>query len=308
MTTKDLFLTNNTATKEQRSVVCLIGTLRAIHLTYRNLIEKLIQPLDADLIICVSRIDLEDEAKIEKFKDCNIIDICVYEDAKDGYQDYLRYFFAQLSSEEQLKWKKYLEIDGNWLGGIEGRKGSGFHLNFNYWKLSERLKYLTEGGFTHQRFIITRTDFLWLVEHPPLNLLDANFIWTPTGENYNGHNDRHAVCSRNNVFDYLSLHDFMINFRALEYIRNDLDGNNLNHERHLKSHLEYCGVKVSSFNNVAYLTGDQQSRTNWGAVQYKRINGVKYAYKYESELLAALKNQQEFENHSSWEKLLDNID
>jgi hypothetical protein len=100
----------------------------------------------------------------------------------------------------------------------------------------------------------------------------------------------------------------MINFRALEYIRNDLDGNNLNHERHLKSHLEYCGVKVSSFNNVAYLTGDQQSRTNWGAVQYKRINGVKYAYKYESELLAALKNQQEFENHSSWEKLLDNID
>lgn len=306
MTIKDASLTKNTEITEQRPVICLVGTLRAVHLTYQNLIEKLIQPLNADLIVCISRMTSEDEAKIEKLKNCNIVDICLYEEAKDSYQDYLRDFFTQLSSKEQIKWKKYLEIEGNWLGGIEGRKGSGFHLNFNYWKLSERLKHLIKSGFSYQRFIITRTDFRWVVEHPPLNLLDAEFIWTPTGENYNGHNDRHAVCSRNNVFDYLSLHDFTLDFKALEYIRNDLDGNNLNHERHLKSHLDYCGVNVATFKNVAYLTGDQQSFTNWAAVQYRSIDGIEYAYKYETELLTALKHKQEFETHKSWEKMLCN--
>jgi hypothetical protein len=308
MVMENVSLTKNTAIKEQRPVICLVGTLRSLHLTYQNLIEKLIQPLDADLIVCVSRMDLEDEAKIGKFKDCNIIDVYIYDVAQNGYQDYLRDFFSTLNLEQQAKWEKYLKIDGNWLGGIEGRKGSGFHLNFNYSKLSERLKYLAERGLSYQRAIITRTDLLWLVEHPSLNLLDSNFIWTPTGENYNGHNDRHAVCSRNNIFDYLSLHDFMINFKALEYIQNDLDGNNLNHERHLKSHLDHCGVKVSSFKSVAYLTGDRQSHTNWGSVKYKCINGVEYAYKYESELLAAIKNKRKFEYYNSWEKLLSDVD
>jgi hypothetical protein len=294
----------NMTAAEQRPVICFVGTLRAVNLTYKNLIEKVIKPLNADLIFCVSRMSSEDEAYLEKFSHCNIIDICIYEDGKDQYQNFLDNFSNQLTPEQQEQWQKYFEIDGNWLGGLKGRRGSGFHLNFNYWKLFNILKKLKEKELNYQRFVITRTDLLWLVEHPPLNLLDPKLIWIPTGENHNGYNDRHAVCSDQNLADYLKIFENMINFQALDYIYNNLDENNLNHERHLLSHLNYCGVNVASFKNVAYLTGDTQSMTNWAAVQTQLIDGKEYAYKYEKELLSSLKHQQEFKTHKNWKMML----
>jgi hypothetical protein len=300
--------TNVTRVAKKRPLVCMIGTLRAVDLTSGHLIEKVIQPLNADLLFCVSRIDANDEIIIKKFKDCNIVDVYIYEEAKDNYQDFLDNFFNKLSSKEQDQWHEYLKIDGNWLGGIKERRGSGFHLNFNYLKLLERLKTLKKNGFEYQRYIITRTDFLWMVEHPPLNLLEPKLIWTPAGENYNGYNDRHAVCSDQNISHYLNLLEFMFNFQALEYIYNNVDENNLSHERHLKSHLDYCGVKVSTFNNVAYLTGNQQTLTNWASVKLKSIDGVEYAYKYENELLSCLENVKQFNLDGNWNMMIKNGD
>lgn len=300
----DVTLANHIIVTEQRPVVCIVGTLRAVDLTYQNLIEKVIQPLNADLMFCVSRMNSEDETTLNKFRSCNIVDVCIYEEAEDNYENFLHSFLSQLTPEKQTKWHKYFDIEGNWLGGIKGRRGSGFHLNFNYLKLLERLQNFKKIGSEYQRFVITRTDLFWMVEHPPLKLLDPKFIWIPSGENYNGYNDRHAVCSNPNVSDYLSLLEFMLNFKALEYIYNNLDENNLNHERHLKSHLDYCGVKVANFKNVAYLTGDQQALTNWAPVKTKSVDGVEYAYKYEEELLSSLENMKEFSIYKSWDKII----
>lgn len=285
---------NVTTVRQEPPLVCFIGTLRAVDLTYSHLIEKVIQPLNADLLFCVSRIDANDETLINRFKDCNIVDVYLYEEAKDNYQDFLDNFFNKLSSKEQNKWHEYFKIEGNWLGGIKERRGSGFHLNFNYFKLLKRLQNIKKNGFEYQRYIITRTDFFWMLEHPSLNLLDPKLIWIPTGENYNGYNDRHAVCSEQNISHYLNLLEFMLNFQAFEYIYNNVDENNLSHERHLKSHLDYCGVEVSTFNNIAYLTGNQQTFTNWASVKLKCIDGVEYAYKYENELLSCLENVKKF--------------
>ncbi|MDY7023367.1 MAG: hypothetical protein SWJ54_18785 [Cyanobacteriota bacterium] len=288
----------------EKPVICFVGTLRAVDLTYKNLIEKVIEPLNANLVFCVSRISSEDEASLKKFSNYNIVDICIYEDGKNEYQDFLENFCNHLTPDQEKQWHKYFEIDGNWLGGIKGRRGSGFHLNYNYWKLWARLKDLKNSDSNDQRFIITRTDLFWLVEHPPLNLLDPKLVWIPTGENYNGYNDRHAVCNDKNVEDYLSIFESMISLKALNYIYNNLDGNNLNHERHLKSHLDDCGVKVASFKNVAYLTGNSESRTNWASVKTELIDGKEYSYKYEEELLSSLKHQQEFKSHKNWQIML----
>ncbi|MEL7037839.1 MAG: hypothetical protein AAFO04_19820 [Cyanobacteria bacterium J06592_8] len=290
----------------EKPVICFVGTLRAVDLTYKNLIEKVIEPLNADLVFCVSRISSEDEASLKKFSNYNIVDICIYEDGKNEYQDFLEKFYSQLTPDQEKQWHKYFEIDGNWLGGIKGRRGSGFHLNYNYWKLWARLQDLKNRGYNYQRFIITRTDLFWLVEHPPLHLLDPKLVWIPTGENYNGYNDRHAVCNDKNVEDYLSIFESIISLKALNYIYNNLDGNNLNHERHLKSHLDFYGVKVASFKNVAYLTGNSESRTNWASVKTELIDGKEYAYKYEEELLSSLKHKQEFNSHKNWQMMLFN--
>ncbi len=301
----DITSPHNKAITTQRPLVCMVGTLRAVDLTYQNLIDKVIQPLNADLIFCVSHISGKDEASIDKFSSCNIVDVCIYEEGNDRYEDFLTHYLNKLTAAEKQQWQQYFEIEGNWLGGIKDRRGSGFHLNFNYGKLLEQLNQLKNKGLEYQRFIITRTDFVWTIEHPYLSLLDPQLIWMPTGESYNGYNDRHAVCSHQNVANYLNLFEYMLNLKALEYIYNGLDGNNLNHERHLKSHLDFCGVEVGFFKNAAYLTGSEQTSTNWASVKHKQIDGKEYAYKYEEELLSALKHAKEFETHKNWKMMIE---
>ena len=51
----------------------------------------------------------------------------------------------------------------------------------------------------YDRFVITRSDFVWLCPHPPLSILDRDSIWVPDGENWDGLNDRHLVVSREHV-------------------------------------------------------------------------------------------------------------
>ncbi|NES71443.1 MAG: hypothetical protein F6K24_42725 [Okeania sp. SIO2D1] len=259
--------------------------------------------MNADLMFCVSKMTEDDESYLEYFQDCNIVDVCIYEDSKYGYESLCEEFSKKLNLGDE--WRQYLDIKGNWLGGMQGRKGSGMHLNYNYWKLLERLEYLKTKGFNYQRYVITRIDLFWMVQHPPLNLLDPRFIWIPTGEDWYGYNDRHAVCSETNIRYYLNLFELMMNSKARNYLNTESNAKfGLNHEKQLKSHLDYCGVGVGRFNNVAYLTANQNTLTNWGAIQNKLIDGKKYTYKNENELTSALKNAKDFETHKNWNKMI----
>ena len=52
-------------------------------------------------------------------------------------------------------------------------------------------------GRKYERVVHTRIEYHWLVAHPPLRLLDPQYVWLPSGEDYGGgFNDRHAVLSR----------------------------------------------------------------------------------------------------------------
>ena len=57
----------------------------------------------------------------------------------------------------------------------------------------------------YDRFVITRSDFVWLCPHPPLSVLDRSAIWFPNGEHWGGLNDRHLVVSRTDVVNCLDL-------------------------------------------------------------------------------------------------------
>ncbi|RCJ23959.1 hypothetical protein A6S26_20430 [Nostoc sp. ATCC 43529] len=290
----------------QRAVICIVGTLRALDITYKNLIEKVIKPLNADLIVCVTKLKSEDEKYLKYLEKLNIIDVTFYENPKYGYENLFEEFYTKYNLKEE--WYKYLNIEGNWLGGMKGRKGSGMHLNYNFWNLLKRIEYLRSKNLSYHRYVITRTDFLWLLEHPPLKLLNPNLIWIPTKENYGGYNDRHAVCSETNIDHYLSLFEYMLDLRAMNYLKLKkycfFGKNELNHESHLKSHIDYCGVKVGRFKSVSYLTGDKDTPTNWSYVKSILIRGKEYNYKYRSELLEALKNAKNFEIHQDWNKMI----
>jgi hypothetical protein len=51
-------------------------------------------------------------------------------------------------------------------------------------------------GLPYERVVFSRLEFDWLAPHPPLDLLEPEAVWLPSGGVSGGVNDRHAVVSR----------------------------------------------------------------------------------------------------------------
>jgi hypothetical protein len=289
--------------RSTRPLICFIGTLRALDLTAASLTRHLIEALDADVAICVSRLSSQDEESLALLEGARIVDCCIYEDAFQGYESMCDGISHALATDqpEPFPWRKAIAIDGNWLGGLPGRSGSGMHLNYNFYKLNQQLQSpsITAGQYTH--FIITRTDFQWLAPHPPLELMDQRLVWIPEGEDYQGCNDRHAVCSRRNVEGYLSFLDTLIRGKAYSYLK---PYKGLNHEYQLKLHLIHQGIRVGRFRNLAYLTGTKQTQTNWSGMKVKQIDGVTYHCKYPGEVDSSTANSMALADHRDPRQLI----
>jgi hypothetical protein len=278
-----------------RPLICFVGTLRSLDNTAESLNKHLIEALDADVAVCVSRVSSEDEHKIAALPQNKIIDCCIYEDANEGYEKLCDSISsARLGAMPSLPWRKALSINGNWLGGLRGIPGSGMHLNYNYFKLNERLRSSTIQRNNYTHFIITRTDFQWLAPHPPLHLLSKKLAWIPEGEDYHGYNDRHIVCSAHNVHRYLNFFDTLISGEAYIYLS---PYKSLNHEYQLKLHLIHQGIRVGRFKNLAYITGGADTQTNWSELKVKEIDGVTYYCKYPGEVDSSTANSKALAEH-----------
>jgi hypothetical protein len=280
-----------------RPLVCFIGTLRSLEITAPSLNKNLIEALNADVALCVSRVSSEDETKIAVFPETRIVDCCLYEDARAGYEELCDSISRdRYGTRPPYPWRKTLSIAGNWLGGLKGIPGSGMHLNYNYFKLRERLSspQIQRKKYTH--FIITRTDFQWLAPHPPLHLLDDRLAWIPEGEDYHGYNDRHVVCSARNVDSYLNFFEALISGEAYSYLH---PYKSLNHEYQLKLHLIHRGIRVGRFKNLAYLTGGAATQTNWSGLQLKQLDGLTYDCKYPGEVDSSVANSKALAVHKN---------
>jgi len=280
-----------------RPLICFIGTLRALDITADSLKKNLIDPLDADVAICVSRISSEDENKLAVLPHEKIVDCCIYDDANIGYEKLCDSISsARLGAMPSYPWRKALTIDGNWLGGLPGIPGSGMHLNYNYFKLKERLMAPHIQAKKYSHFIITRTDMQWLSPHPPLQLLNERMLWIPEGEDYHGYNDRHAVCSRRNIDSFLNLFDALISGKAYGYLG---PYKMLNHEYQVKLHLIHEGIRVGRFKNLAYIIGGDKLHTNWSGLKLKEIDGITYYCKYPGEVDSSTANSKALAVHNN---------
>lgn len=288
--------------EQVRPLVCFIGTLRALDLTASSLMSNLIGGLNADVAVCVSRMTPSDEQQLSLLKGVRIVDTCIYEEADQGYASVCDALTNKiLPTQSSIPWRKALAIEGNWLGGLLGRQGSGMHLNFNYYKLHQRLSSPDIAAKKYTHFIVTRTDFSWMAPHPPLHLFDNHLIWIPEGEDYHGFNDRHAVCSRRNIMTFLGFFETLLSGQALTYLS---DYQSLNHEYQLKLYLNFCGIRVGRFKNLAYLTGSPTTATNCASITSKTIEGTMYNCKYPGELDSSITNSTALATHRDVNKLI----
>ena len=190
-----------------------------------------------------------------------------------------------------LYWREFLKIKDQFLGGIKDKDnehpGSAGILIFFRWFL---LKNLIDNDLINKydRFVITRSDFIYQLPHPKVELMDENCIWIPDSQHYGGYTDRHAILSKTNVESYLNiLNNFVL--RSNDYflkMKNKCDHNfNWNLEEVIKFHLEQNNVLhiVSELPYIMYTIRNINGSTRWQSGYFSDKHGyyIKYHAEYE---------------------------
>jgi hypothetical protein len=167
-------------------------------------------------------------------------------------------------------WRRFLKIKNQFMGGIldaeNQHHGSAAILIFFRWFLWKKL---VESGAVEQydRFVITRSDYIWRLEHPKLENLPADKIWVPNCETYNGITDRHTVIPRAMMRDYCGILSAMLKPTVSDdYYEKMMVIGNFNLEKLILFHLEQCGLanRVDFFPYVMFTIRPLDVNSRWG--------------------------------------------
>ena len=181
-----------------------------------------------------------------------------------------------------LFWREFLKIKDQFLGGIKGPEqhpGSAGILIFFRWFL---LKNLIDHDLIdkYDRFIITRSDFIYQLPHPKIEFMDSKYAWIPDCEHYGGYTDRHAILSKTTIEPYLNiLNNFIL--KSNEYFMEMKNKSDWNLEKVIKFHLIKNNVVVKEFPYIMYSVRNINGSTRWSSGNYSEKHG--YYIKYNSE-------------------------
>lgn len=184
-----------------------------------------------------------------------------------------------------MHWREFLKLKDQLFGGIKDahnqHPGSAGILIFFRWFL---LKNLIDNDVIskYDRFIITRSDFIYQLPHPKLEFMNENYIWIPDCEHYMGYTDRHVVLSKNNIESYLNMLNNMI-LRSNEYYIKMKHKKDWNVEQFIKFHLLQNNALhlVKEMPYIMYAVRNKNGSTRWSQGIFSSKLG--YFIKYPSE-------------------------
>jgi len=174
------------------------------------------------------------------------------------------------------------------MGGIKDPEyehpGSAGILIFFRWFLWKKL---CESGAIdkYDRFIITRSDYIWRLEHPQLQLLKDDNIWIPNCETYEGITDRHTVIPKQHMENYCGLLQTMLDERSDDYFNKMMEISmkcHFNLEKFILFHLKECGIEYNFFPYVMFTIRPNNVNSRWSSGSLYCEEG-EYYIKYISE-------------------------
>ncbi len=186
-----------------------------------------------------------------------------------------------------IPWRYYLQFKDQFLGGIKDlhhqHPGSAGILIFFRWFLHKKLK---ESGLINEydRFIISRSDFIYRLPHPSLYLMNPQYIWIPDCEHYQGYTDRHVVLSKENIHYYLNIFENMVVHSHDFYFQmKSLNKSNWNLEQFIKFNFKYNQVlnKVKEFPYIMFTVRNIDGTSRWSHGTFN--NDLNCFVKYQSE-------------------------
>jgi hypothetical protein len=287
---------------QQRTLVCVISQTREQEIVWDNFKKNVLDTLNADLALCIAVSDDYDYSN-PYWQNAKYKWTCPeYKDWTDAFEFARQTDFPEATDD----WKKILTIPSNWMSPINGYPGAGSILIFFRWLLWHNLK--KEDIFKHyDRIIITRSDFMFLCPHPPMELLHPNYIWVPDGEHYGGITDRYAVLSEKNADGYFSIMKHIMTntnnlYNTLKQLQDEIQ-DEINLEKSVMKVLEFeFGPNICRFfPYIMYSVRSKEGKTRWQSGYW--VEELGYYIKYPSEFERAQFFQQIIVKPEDWYRI-----
>lgn len=290
----------------EKTLVCVISQTREHKVVWDLFKKNVLDTLNADLALCISVPDDYDYTnpfwQTAKYKWITH----EYDNWTDAFEYARKTEFPECTD----RWKYLLFNDdrqANWLSPINNAPGAGAILIFFRWLLLQNLR--NENVFEeYDRFIITRSDFLYLCPHPPMELMNPKYVWVPDGEYHGGVTDRYAVLSKQNIEGYLSIMKHIIKNTDLMY-RKVMSHTFKNLEAAVKNTLdiEFGNNYLGTFPYFMYSIRTKETPTRWAPGYWSDELG--YFVKYLEEQRMALHFQKIITNKEDWyNKRIESVD
>lgn len=291
---------------DTKTLVIVLSETRGHELTFNSFKKNVIDVLNADLCLCIG-VKKEYDYDNPYYKLAKYKFLC---DEPDDFGDAFDYAYEILRKNQPkyeklnnintppLQWREFLKIKDQFMGGVKdehnSHPGSAGILIFFRWFL---LQNIIESGLINQyeRFVITRSDYIYQLPHPKVEYMDENNIWIPDCEEYGGFTDRHVVLSNKNIEPYLNIFNNMV-IRSNDYYSKMVRKTDWNLERLIKFHLKQNNVEhlVKSFPYIMYTVRNINGSTRWSEGSWN--DNLGYYVKYATELSKSSYYKNEFEN------------
>jgi len=285
---------------KMKTLVVILSETRCHELTFENFKKNVVDALSADLCVCIGikkdydydnpyyalakhrfLYNEEDDASFSKS-----IELAYRETLPDIPADQKHYLYFLL-----LKERVYTETNNP--DHYSNFLISTYIHTFFLWFLHQNMKKfrLLE---KYDRFVISRSDFLYALPFPKMELLDDKYIWIPNGEDYDGICDRTVVLGRQNFESYTNILESFLK-KSNKYFKNiESGGKDWNMERILKMHLQENNVwdQVRRYPYISYCVRNIDGPTRWEPGQFSIEH--QYFIKYPREEKQASRLKEEF--------------
>lgn len=290
-------------TRPERTLVCILAQTRAHALTWPSFKRNVLDELNADLALALCADERYDHANPFWQHAQHRWAAPEYADFGDGF-DEAQAWLAGAAGIEPQPWRHILRTGGVWLGAIKSelkQPGAGAVLIYIRWFLLHRIM-LAGLLERYDRFVITRSDFIWACPHPPLSVLDPAAIWFPFGEFYGGLTDRHLVLSSADVPRVLNMIDDIL-LRTDDLMARLGPRPNFNIESYIYFHLRSRDLirRTRLFPYVMFTVRDKGDPTSWAAGTWNDEAGL--TIKYPSEYQLAKAWRERIATRGDWERL-----
>jgi hypothetical protein len=202
-----------------------------------------------------------------------------------------------ITYKKPLYWRELLKLQNHIFGGVKDSQyfhpgSAGILIFFRWFLLQNMIKHDLIN--TYDRFIITRSDFMYQLPHPKVDLMDEKLIWIPDGEHYGGLTDRHVVLGRQNFAGYLDIFNNMV-LRSNDYFMKMKMKSDWNLERVIKFHLAQNNLlqDVRNIPYIMYAVRNINGTTRWSHGHFSEKNGYYIKYHTEYDLSTNYKNEFE---------------